>query len=611
MKRWKTKHFLAFSGSLGLVWMLANPAVGQDSPESLLPEGFEDPVPPPPPAPPPPPPPPASPAAPDGLAAPVPAPPSSVAGGDDDAQDGAEEEEDIGLLGLDDLPPQYELPPGARRALDYVGPLGEEEGGFGADAFGDISGLYLAKLMRRLDAPLPSRWAHIALRRALLSRVESPGGIGQADWVADRAWLLLRMGEVDGARMLIQRIDSDRFTRWGYAVAMQTGLAMAEPSALCPLVGRARRTAETPGWVMADAICSGLLGDSAQATARMTAARRSGITNGFDLLLGERAANAGGSSSAVEVDWDGVERLNAWRFGMGVATGAEIPEGLWSSAGRHVAAWRARSPHIALAERIEPARVAAALGVFSNQTLVSMYSALMDDLDPDELAGSPTDLLRAAYVRPDTAERLEAMRQLWAGDPATADGYAGLVLAARAAAGIRPSGDLAGDADRIVAAMMSAGFDVSAARWAAVVREASDSEVDEAWALLAVGAPRPVVGIDLDRVEDYAGRAGSSGRHRAQLLAAALAGLGRLDADEAAAAFDLALGAENAWTRQLDRAVRSDEPGTVALLAAVGMQVRGWADIPPGHLYRIVRAYRQVGREAEARMIAAEALTRA
>jgi len=41
------------------------------------------------------------------------------------------------------------------------------------------------------------------LRRALLTRVGTPGNVSAPDWVAERAWLLLRMGEADGARMLV------------------------------------------------------------------------------------------------------------------------------------------------------------------------------------------------------------------------------------------------------------------------------------------------------------------------------------------------------------------------------------------------------------------------
>ena len=51
------------------------------------------------------------------------------------------------------------------------------------------------------------------------------------------------------------------------------------------------------------------------------------------------------------------------------------------------------------------------------------------------------------------------------------------------------------------------------------------------------------------------------------------------------------------------------ESGTVALLALSGLQASDWTKVPPHHLYYITRALRQVGLEAEARMIAAEAVT--
>ena len=49
----------------------------------------------------------------------------------------------------------------------------------------------------------------------------------------------------------------------------------------------------------------------------------------------------------------------------------------------------------------------------------------------------------------------------------------------------------------------------------------------------------------------------------------------------------------------------------VVLLSAVGMQTSAWRGVPPQALYRIVEALRSVGLDAEARMIAAEAIARA
>jgi hypothetical protein len=47
----------------------------------------------------------------------------------------------------------------------------------------------------------------------------------------------------------------------------------------------------------------------------------------------------------------------------------------------------------------------------------------------------------------------------------------------------------------------------------------------------------------------------------------------------------------------------------VALLAATGLQ-GGWADVPPAHVEAIVAALMACGRVTEARLFAAEAITR-
>jgi hypothetical protein len=93
------------------------------------------------------------------------------------------------------------------------------------------------------------------------------------------------------------------------------------------------------------------------------------------------------------------------------------------------------------------------------------------------------------------------------------------------------------------------------------------------------------------------------------MMAAALAGLGRAG-DGLASGMGVDIGRQDGWSQALERAATAGQPGTVALLAAIGMQADDWSGVPPEHLYRIMRALRQVGMEYEARMIAAEALTR-
>ena len=66
---------------------------------------------------------------------------------------------------------------------------------------------------------------------------------------------------------------------------------------------------------------------------------------------------------------------------------------------------------------------------------------------------------------------------------------------------------------------------------------------------------------------------------------------------------------QTAWSKAITAAAERGEQGTVALMAIAALQAPSWSAVPASHLYYIVRSLRQVGLEAEARMIAAEAVT--
>jgi len=583
------------------------PAFGQQAPESLLPPGFGDPVPPPAPnQPEAPQPAPIDPGAPPAGAAaggiptlaPAPPTPEELAALEEKEKEEAEE---------------YELPDEARRPIEIVGPLRPENGGLAFTAWGTADGRYLSTLMRRVDAPIASRWASILLRRALLSEVPTPRAIAAADWVADRAWLLLRRGEADAARSLVQRIDTDRYTPRLYAVAAQVALATGDPAAFCPLVAGA--SSEEPSWVMAGAICSGLAGDAATAGAIIDRVRDRNIARGADVLLAEKVVGAGtGGRRAINIEWEGVNQLTSWRFGMASATGVAIPDQLFGTVGPHVRAWQARNALYPLETRIAAARIGAAIGVFSSASLVDLYSLQADAIDPAELSTTPAGRLGAAFAGDSTAVRIDAIRTLW-DQPANArEDYAAHILTARAAARLQPSADLSAEAGGLIGSMLSAGIDRRAARWAGVVNAMGGAESDQPWALLAVGAPGNAVAASIGRFDEYADRAGTEGAHRARLLLAALAGLGKVDAataQQSAQRLGMVLTVDNRWSQALELAVSRNQPGTVALLAAAGMQTGDWRGVPPQHLYLILSALRRTGQEAIARMIAAEAVMRA
>lgn len=590
MRPWRSKLlFLAGAASLGFTL----PALGQDSPESLLPPGFEDPDPEPEQQAP-------QPGAPRPF---VPSTPSTEEVTIDDLTP-----EDLEEY-LASLPQPIEIPDDARRPIDIVGPFGPANWGMAEDAFAGANGRFLSTLMRRLDAPLPSRWTSILLRRALLSRVPAPSYVHPVDWVAERAWLLLRMGEADGARMLVQAIDVDQFTPKMYSVAVQTALATADPAALCPLVEGGRETSDEPVWNLSEAMCAALAGEATRASTLIDQARRRGPVGGIDLTLAEKVIGAGTDTRrAVTVEWEDVDSINAWRFGLAAATGLIPPQPLMDAAGAHVRAWAARAPMIPLDERVNAAQTAASLGVFSSASLVEMYSLLHDSLDVTEISGSIGERLRTAYVAGDPNRRLIALRDLWDDAETPVDRHARSILTAVAASRIPPSPDFAADAPALISSMLTAGMDREAARWRQAV-DAMDGEAAAlAWALLAVASPEPG-GVDAGGIERFQAIDDSEGDYKTRLLFAALAGLGRVDVG-LAEQWEVPVGRENVWTRALDEAARAGSPGTIALLAAIAMQTPDWSGVPPEHLFRIVRALSRVGHEYEARMIAAEALSR-
>lgn len=562
----------------------------QDRPESLLPPGFNQPVPQPS----------DSPAAPaDDRPAAPPAPPT-VPGAQpapDEPGDGADGNAQNAIA---DAPPAYQLPDYARRSLDRVGVSGAE--GLPADAFGRADGRFLQRLMRLTDAPVASRWLSILLRRALVSAVDTPAGLNGADFAAERAWLLVRMGEATAARSVVQGVDSDNATPKLMQVTMQAALATGDPAAMCPYAEAGPASTREAGWVLARAMCLAMAGEPAQASAAIGAAKRRGVGRGIDLALAEKVVGAGAQGRrAVTIEWPGVDRLTAWRWGLSAATGVEIPEDMMATAGRQVRYWHALSPIYLASARAADAELAAAQGVLSNLALVDLYGEVEDQEESGTAAGGIARDLRQAYAGASAEDRLGALKGLWDEPEGAVGKYARLVLTARAAARVRP-GDGRDEADRLVAAMLSAGLDRAARRWLAVAPAGGD-----AWAMLTLAEPRGRA-LTYAQVDGYDG-----GDARKRALFAGLAGLGRLSADEVArGAGDLKLNLDgrDAWSRAIDAAARAGQPGTVVLLCAAGMQTRDWRGVDPAMLFRMIAALRATGLEGYGRMIAAEAIAR-
>ncbi|HEX2802460.1 MAG TPA: hypothetical protein VHN55_00525 [Sphingomicrobium sp.] len=511
-------------------------------------------------------------------------------------------------------PTPIEYPRFARRDPFTAGALDPRQLGIGGDPWGMASGVFLSSLMRQMDTPVASRWLHIGLRGALLAAAHSPRGVNPVDWAAERAWLLLRMGEADAARMVISSVDTDRFTPKMTQVAVQSALANSDPLALCA-IGDGLRKAEPRIVAIVQAICSGLNGESELASAQIESARRRGPIGGIDLALAQKVVGAtSDSGTATTIEWEPVEALTAWRYGLATATAMSPPARLLDSATPRLRAWHARAPLIPFQDRLESARIATGLGVFSSRALIDFYSWIYDSTDPNELGGSDAWQLRLAFAANDQGTRLAAMRQLWRLGGDRLQREASRAMLATAASRIQPARQIQGDASNLIASMLAAGLDSQAARWTDVVGQMDGGDADTAWAMLALGAPDGA-GVDVSpgRVNAFIGRDSSKGRKRSALLVAGLAALGRLDAGAASrlnSRHGLNIGRSSRWTHMIDAAARRDQTGSVLVLAGTGLQAADFESLPSSQLFHIVMALRNSGQEFLARMVAAEALAR-
>lgn len=594
------RHNKVLIAALAGAAVVASAALAQQAPESILPPGFgEAPQPTPTPSPSPTP----SPAAPARIAPDtnqvVEAGPSTLT------------PEELALLSQPEFKP-IELPESAERDPRFVGPLPASATGLGAQPWGGSSGVFLSRLMRRTQAPLASRWGHIMLRNSLLTQAEAPVGVNPADWVAERTWLLLRMGEADGARYLASGIDVRNFTPKMFQVAAQSALANADPSGLCPLRDGLQRPERRIG-ILVGAMCASLSGSSALAASDIESARRRGAGETIDIALADKVVGAGADTArSVTIEWKDVDRLNTWRFGLSAATGLMPPQPLLEGSPNRLRAWLARAPMLSATDRLASARIAAGLGVFSSQALLDLYSLIYDATDPSDLGSTDAWKLRQAFVGKDRETRLSAIRQLLTAagnDPLQKS--ASWAMLGRAAMLVQPDSELQDIAPDLIAAMMAAGYDAEAARWGQAISDMDEAPRNRSWAMLALGAPE--AGIDTDDLDDFISGDDSEGMQRSALLVAGLAGLGRIDsatANRLNSRYDLGLGRKTQWSEAIDTASRLRQPGTVALLAGMGLQGDPGGAISPMHLYHLVTALNRNGMGFMARMIAAEALAR-
>jgi hypothetical protein len=500
-----------------------------------------------------------------------------------------------------------DMPPQARRSIAEAGILDAQEGGLAQDSLAIQNGRLVQVALSGNRGTMVSRWGHILLRRALASRLQPPRGMSAQDFLALRVSLLLRMGETDAARAVLQDMDIADYTPAIGAVVLDVYARNADFTGMCPVMATQGSLRADPAWGVTRTICDAFRGNSTASISRLERDRNRGTMDQIDMLLAQKYAGAAGKSRrAVTIEWDKVTTLDPWRYGLAIGVGLEPPASLMKTAGPSYDYITALAPMVGLVRRAAAADRAAAAGVLSNAAMVDLYSQIYADPDVTGEWQDRAESLRDAYTQEDASARLTAMKSLWdATGPAR---YARQVLTAAAAARMAPSADLVDSAPSLIASMLSAGYDANALRWSSVVSAGS-----KGWGMLVLAAPGRVNGVDQSAIDDYLNDDDSTSKRRSAFLVAGLAGLGRIDdgvAQRVASETGSGIDGDTRWTQAIDSAARRGDAASVVLLAGFGMQGDDWQRMTPRFLFHIVSALREVGLDAEARMIAAEAVAR-
>lgn len=592
--------------------------LAQRSPESILPPGFDTPAPSPSPTPAPTPTPtsspnPATPSESGEMVQPLPSAARPVDTSDVDLSEipSVAEIEAMTTEELDELfglKPRFDIPPAARRSTSEIGVIGPGEGGLPTASLARQPASIVRAALGATEGPLISRWGHILLRRTLASRLNAPDGMDPVEFAALRASTLNTLGEHAAARALVQDVDASDYNGALVNAALGAYLGTADIVGTCPLVRLDGVDGEGLQWSMLEGICSAYAGEATSAQNDLRRLLNQTEEDRIDVLLAQRFAGAAGQGRrAVTIEWDGIDQMNPWRFALANALGEPIPENITDTLGPYYLKSSALIPAIPASQRLNGADVAAASGILSAKAMVDLYSQIYANREAETGGVGPVlaRRLRDAYVDPAPAERLAAITDVWGGGEAD---YGRLVLTAYAAARLTPSDEFAEDANQLIASMLTAGLERDALRWSDVVEEGSVG-----WAQLALADPQSAQVSD-GAIDSFIDGDNSSRKRKSRMFVAGLAGLGRTDAGNIGEYSDrlgVDLSAPTAWTVMIDKAAEADNAALVAILAGLGMQGTGWEQMTSRHLYHIVSALNRVGLEAEARMIAAEAVARA
>lgn len=509
--------------------------------------------------------------------------------------------------------------------LDTIGLAGPGDGGFARTLWQGSDGELVMALLAELPVVTRNPALRALTRRLLATGAPLEGSGAPGRLLQARAGRLLAMGDLDGARTLVDPVPPTATDSELVRTAVEVALLTDDTEAACRRAGEVAPTTQAPFWGQVTVYCRLAAGDRSGAGLALDLLRETGQSDdpAFFELAGMLVADAAPAAPAMpEPTAIDVALLRLAELPLPAAT---LP-----AATPAVLAAAAREPVLAGEQRLALTERAFALGATSVGTLTALY-----DDQPDAAAGDLLGRLRtdwgpatramayqAVAAQAEPATRAQLLDATWR----AASGPERLLVAlgfAKPFAELPVERPLAGAAPSVARALLATDRPVLAVRWLSVLHaeagQATRMQAEVAglvplFALAGVGGSDAVPQLDAASIAAWRlanPQAGSS----AEQLFALLEGVGA--PIDAVAWRDLramplqrqAVVPAGALWRGLEQAAAARRVGDTVLFALHMLNGEPEA-AHPEVLVACLRALRQVGLDRDARAIAvATALT--
>ncbi len=262
---------------------------------------------------------------------------------------------------------------------DSVGLLTVAEGGFPADLWKGTPYAIVAPLLQEFPTAQASPTLRSLSRRLLLSAAQVPAGEHETGtFIARRAELLARMGDIESARRLIEAAPSHVSSEPLSWAEMNVHLLAADDARACQVVNSRITGAEMARWQKAYIFCQAIAGEKDKAALGLSLLRDIGENDRTFLLLADALVNG------TQVTLENLPQPTPLTLAMVRRSGVKLPADALASAQPALLRSLAYSPSQGLEERLDAAELAVIAGAMPVEALRDIYSGV--SFQPAELA---------------------------------------------------------------------------------------------------------------------------------------------------------------------------------------------------------------------------------